>query len=158
VKVFLYYIGKPRDPHANAIAAEFLKRSSRYADCEMREIRYSTAHKGHQGAKAKTACALPHRFDLFAKHPSARKIFLDPAGRALDSAAFIQLIERAEQESRDLVFLIGGHDGLPPEWRPRADVLLSLSSMTFPHELARAMLAEQIYRAFTTLRGHPYPR
>jgi 23S rRNA (pseudouridine1915-N3)-methyltransferase len=56
------------------------------------------------------------------------------------------------------VFLLGGHDGLPGEWRPRADLLLSLSAMTFPHELARAMLAEQIYRAFATLRGHPYPR
>jgi 23S rRNA (pseudouridine1915-N3)-methyltransferase len=68
------------------------------------------------------------------------------------------LIEQAEREGRDIVFLIGGHDGLPPAWKPRADVLLSLSAMTFPHELARAMLAEQIYRAFTTLRGHPYPR
>lgn len=139
LKLFLYYIGKPRDLHANAIAAEFVKRSGRYADCEMREI-------------------VPQRFDVFAKHASARKIFLDPAGRAMDSGGFIRLVERAEQEARDLVFLVGGHDGLPPEWKGRADLLLSLSSMTFPHELARAMLAEQIYRAFTTLRGHPYPR
>jgi 23S rRNA (pseudouridine1915-N3)-methyltransferase len=139
VKLFLYYIGKPRDPHANAITAEFLKRATRYADCEMREI-------------------LPQRFDPFAKHPAARKILLDPAGRTLDSAGFVQLVERAEHEGRDLVFLIGGHDGLPAEWKPRGDLLLSLSAMTFPHELARAMLAEQIYRAFTTLRGHPYPR
>jgi 23S rRNA (pseudouridine1915-N3)-methyltransferase len=101
---------------------------------------------------------VPQRFDLFAKHPSARKIFLDPAGRALDSAAFIQLFSTAAQTGQDLVFLIGGHDGLPTEWKPRADLLLSLSAMTFPHELARAMLAEQIYRAFTTLNGHPYPR
>jgi 23S rRNA (pseudouridine1915-N3)-methyltransferase len=57
-----------------------------------------------------------------------------------------------------MVYVLGGHDGLPPEWKPRADLLLSLSPMTFPHELARAMLAEQIYRALTTLRGHPYPR
>ena len=61
-------------------------------------------------------------------------------------------------ESRDLAFVIGGADGLPPEWKPRADLLLSLSPMTFPHEFARVMLAEQIYRAATTLRGHPYPR
>jgi 23S rRNA (pseudouridine1915-N3)-methyltransferase len=153
LKLFLYYVGKPRDAHANALAAEYLKRCSRYADCEMREIPYSTAHKGHQ-----TASALPHRSDPFAKHPSAQKIALDPVGRALDSTAFVQLIKSAEHESRELVFLIGGHDGLPPEWKRRADVLLSLSPMTFPHELARAMLAEQIYRAFTTLRGHPYPR
>ena len=75
-----------------------------------------------------------------------------------DSAGFIQIVEQAETTGQDLLFLVGGHDGLPPEWKPRADLLLSLSPMTFPHELARAMLAEQIYRAFTTLRVHPYPR
>jgi 23S rRNA (pseudouridine1915-N3)-methyltransferase len=139
VRLYLYFIGKPRDPHSNAIAAEFLKRSERYARCESREIQAP-------------------RFDLFARHPSATKVFLDPAGKPMDSAQFAAFIARAEQESRDLVFLIGGHDGLPPEWKPKADLLMSLSPMTWPHELARAMLAEQIYRALTTLRGHPYPR
>lgn len=139
MKVFLYYIGKARDEHANSIAAEFFKRSTRYADCEMREIN-------------------PARFNLFERHVSRRKIFLDPSGRAMDSAAFVRVIQKAELEGQDLVFLVGGHDGLPAEWKYRADMLLSLSPMTFPHELARAMLAEQIYRALTTLRGHPYPR
>jgi 23S rRNA (pseudouridine1915-N3)-methyltransferase len=59
---------------------------------------------------------------------------------------------------QDLVFLIGGHDGPPAQWRSRADLRVSLSALTMPHELARAVLAEQIYRAFTILRGHPYPR
>ena len=139
MKLFLYFIGKPRDPAANALAAEFVKRSTRYAACEMREV-------------------TPGRFDLFARHPTARKIFLDPAGRSCNSASFIQLVAEAEQTAQDLVFLLGGHDGLPAKWKPRADLLLSLSPMTFPHELARVMLAEQVYRAFTTLRGHPYPR
>lgn len=139
MKVFIYFIGKPRDAHANAIAAEFLKRTARYASCEMREMQ-------------------PGRSDLFSKHASARKIFLDPEGRRLDTPKFVDIVQKAEREAQDLVFLIGGHDGLPPEWKTRADMLLSLSPMTFPHELARAMLAEQIYRAFTTLRGHPYPR
>jgi 23S rRNA (pseudouridine1915-N3)-methyltransferase len=96
--------------------------------------------------------------DIWERHPSARKILLDPAGKAVDSRAFAALISKAEMGGRDLVFLIGGHDGLPAGWAARADLLISLSSMTFPHELARAMLAEQIYRAFATLRGHPYPR
>ena len=139
MKVLLYYIGKSRDAHANAIAAEFLKRSGRYTHCESREI-------------------VMGRFDVFDRHPSARKIFLDPAGQLITSAEFTGLIKKAEGEAQDLVFLVGGHDGLPPAWRPRADLLLSLSRLTFPHELARAMLAEQIYRAFATLRGHPYPR
>ena len=139
MKIFVYFIGKPKDPHANAVAGDFLGRAARYAPTVMQEIR-------------------PDRTDLWAKHPSGRKIFLDPAGRPMDSAAFAQLVARSEMEGRDLVFLIGGHDGLPSGWAARADLLLSLSAMTFPHELARAMLAEQIYRAFATLRGHPYPR
>lgn len=139
MKVWLYYIGKARDAASNAIAAEFLKRSSRYAACEMREIH-------------------PDRFDLWGRHSAANKVLLDPAGKLLTSAQFVDLVAKGEMEGRDQVFVIGGHDGLPPGWAPRADLLLSLSPMTFPHELARAMLAEQIYRAFTTLRGHPYPR
>jgi len=139
VKIYLYFIGKPKDPHTNAVAADFLGRASRYCPSEMREIR-------------------PDRVDLFEKHPTARKIFLDPAGKPMDSASFAGLVSEAEMLGRDLVFLIGGHDGLPAGWGARADLLLSLSAMTFPHELARAMLAEQIYRAFATLRGHPYPR
>jgi 23S rRNA (pseudouridine1915-N3)-methyltransferase len=139
VKIYLYFIGKPKDPHANAIAEDFLGRAARYTPCEMREIR-------------------PDRTDLWDKHPTARKIFLDPAGKPLDSPAFAALISKAEMDGRDLVFLIGGHDGLPAAWRPRADLLVSLSAMTFPHELARAMLAEQIYRGFAILRNHPYVR
>jgi 23S rRNA (pseudouridine1915-N3)-methyltransferase len=139
VKIFLYYIGKPRDAHANAMAADFVSRAARYAPCEMREIR-------------------PDRTDPWAKHPTARRIMLDPAGKAMDTAAFVALVSQAEMDGRDLVFAVGGADGLPADWRARGDALLSLSRMTFPHELARVMLAEQIYRAFATLRGHPYPR
>jgi 23S rRNA (pseudouridine1915-N3)-methyltransferase len=61
-------------------------------------------------------------------------------------------------ESRDLVFLVGGANGLPKSWRESADLLLSLTPLTLPHELARVVLAEQLYRALATLRGHPYPR
>jgi len=139
VKIFLCFIGKPRDAAANRIATDFMERCSHFAKCEMREVR-------------------PDRFDPWTRYPSARKVCLDPAGREMDSRQFTALIQKSEMEGRDLVFLVGGADGLPPEWRNRADTLLSLSRLTFPHELARALLAEQIYRAFTTLRGHPYPR
>ncbi|MGD0497110.1 MAG: 23S rRNA (pseudouridine(1915)-N(3))-methyltransferase RlmH [Bryobacteraceae bacterium] len=139
MKIYVYFIGKPKDPHANAIATDFLKRVSRYAAAEMREIR-------------------PERTGFWEKHPGARRIFLDPGGKEVDSAGFTALIAKAEMEGRDLVFLVGGHDGLPPGWAARADLLLALSPLTFPHELARVLLAEQIYRAFATLRGHPYPR
>ena len=100
----------------------------------------------------------PGRADPWSKHPAANKILLDPSGKPMDSARFAKLISTAEQQARDLVFVVGGADGLPEDWSRRADLLLSLSPMTFPHELARVMLAEQLYRAFTSLRGHPYPR
>ena len=139
MRIYLYYIGKPRDQSANAMADEYIKRCTRYARVEMREIR-------------------PARFDPWSKHPSAKKILLDPAGKQQDSLQFSKLIAKAEQESSDLIFVIGGADGLPADWRNRGDLLLSLSALTFPHELARVILAEQLYRAFTILRGHPYPR
>jgi 23S rRNA (pseudouridine1915-N3)-methyltransferase len=96
----------------------------------------------------------PGRFDPWAKHAGAAKIFLDALGKKLDSAGFIAQVEKWH----DMVFIVGGSDGLPPEWRARADLLLAISPMTMPHELARVVLAEQIYRALTTMRGHPYPR
>lgn len=139
MKIRIYFIGKPRDAQANRIAEEFVKRTTRYSPCEMREIQ-------------------PARFDPWSKHPTAAKIMLDPAGKMMDSDQFSSLFAKAEMEGRDQVFVLGGHDGLPAGWRDKADLLLSFSPMTFPHELARAMLAEQIYRAFTILRGHPYPR
>ena len=139
MRIFLYFIGKPKDPHANGLAEDYAGRIRKFTPCEMREIR-------------------PDRMDIWARHPSARKILLDPAGKALDSAALSTVVARAEMEGQDLVFVVGGADGLPAGWAQRADLLLSLSRMTFPHELARAMIAEQIYRAFTILRGHPYPR
>ena len=139
MKIYLYFVGKPKNPHANALAEEFLVRAGRYCAVEMREIR-------------------PDRWNPWDRHPAARKVLLDPAGKTMDSAGFVSLIARAEMEGRDLVFIVGGHDGLPAGWAGRADGTLSLSPMTLPHELARAMLAEQIYRAFASLRGHPYPR
>lgn len=139
MRIFLYYIGRPRDRHANAIAEEFLKRCRRWTPVEMREVDL-------------------RRGEPWSKLSGATRIALDPAGRLLDSAAFLTLIRQAEMEGRDLVFLLGGADGLPASWRASAHLLLSLTPLTLPHELARAILAEQIYRALATLRGHPYPR
>ena len=139
MKIFLYFIGKPRDAQANAMAAEYVKRSRRYAPCEMREVQ-------------------PKKFDPWRKHPGAVKIALAPEGEEIDSAGFTAWIARWEREGRDVVFLVGGADGLPEGWEERADVRLSLSRLTLPHELARVVLAEQVYRALTGLRGHPYPR
>ena len=138
MKIHLYFFGKPRDAHANAMAQDYLDRIAHYAKAEM--------------------AMLGQDRDPWSKHPSAYTVCLDPAGKSLDTQAFVSMVGRAEREARDLVFVVGGAGGLPAGWAGRASLLLSLSPMTYPHELARVMLAEQIYRAFTTLRGHPYPR
>src|SRR5580658_2546987 len=82
VKLFLYYIGKAKDPHANAMAADYIQWASRYAPCQMLELK-------------------PARADFWSKHPSAKKILLDPAGRSLDSAAFVDLFAKAEMLGHD---------------------------------------------------------
>ena len=139
MKVFVYYIGRPKDQHLNALAEDYMGRVARYTTAQMAEVRVE-------------------RTTIWAKHPTARKVFLDPAGQKVDSTGFAALVSKAELEARDLLFLIGGHDGLPGAWVVNADLRLSLSALTMPHELARVVLTEQIYRAFATLRGHPYPR
>lgn len=139
MKIFLYFIGRPKDPHANSLAEDYIARASRFKPAQMAEVR-------------------PDRFDPWTKHPNAQKIAFEPGGKLLDSAAFSRLFSAAEMSGRDLVFLVGGHDGLPEIWRERADLFVSLGPMTMPHELARVVVAEQIYRAFTILRNHPYQR
>ena len=103
MKVFLYFIGKPKDAHANALAADYMARANRFAPSSMSEIR-------------------PDRTDLWAKHPTARKILLDPGGRSLDSPAFADLFAKAEMAGHDLVFAVGGHDGLPAGWRASGQI------------------------------------
>jgi len=93
MKVFLYYIGKPKDPHANALAADYIARANRFTSSSMAEIR-------------------PDRTDLWVKHPTAKKILLDPAGRTLDSAAFADLFAKAEMAGQDLS-RGDGLDGFP---------------------------------------------
>ena len=85
-------------------------------------------------------------------------VVLDERGRRRDSQSFAKLVDQRMLDGRDLTFLVGGAEGISPEVRDRADLVLSLSDLTLPHDLARLMLAEQIYRALAILKNHPYPR
>jgi 23S rRNA (pseudouridine1915-N3)-methyltransferase len=96
---------------------------------------------------------------LEAVPPGAVSVALDRRGKALDSEAFARRLARWRDDSvSDLAFLIGGADGHAELLLQKASLVLSFGAMTWPHLLARAMLAEQIYRAQQLLAGHPYHR
>jgi 23S rRNA (pseudouridine1915-N3)-methyltransferase len=94
---------------------------------------------------------------LKALRPTDEVVLLDEGGREFRSVDFAGwLEERVSRGSRDLVFVIGGAYGFSPDVYSRADSKLSLSKMTFSHQMVRTIFAEQLYRAFTILRGEPY--
>jgi 23S rRNA (pseudouridine1915-N3)-methyltransferase len=88
----------------------------------------------------------------------ARVIALDERGALWTSAELAEQLERWQRAAAPVVFLIGGADGLDASCRAQADQVWSLSPLTLPHALVRVVLAEQIYRAWTVLQGHPYHR
>lgn len=94
-----------------------------------------------------------------AMRPGAALFLLDEHGRDLASSDFAERIRALRDEGRrDLLFAIGGPDGHDPALRAKADLLLAFGGATWPHQLVRVMLAEQLYRAATILSGHPYHR
>jgi 23S rRNA (pseudouridine1915-N3)-methyltransferase len=89
---------------------------------------------------------------------NATIIAMDERGRDLTTMQLTQLMQDWRQEGKDVVFLIGGADGLSPEVKQKSTSSIRLSSMTLPHAMARLILIEQLYRAYTILQGHPYHR
>jgi len=88
----------------------------------------------------------------------AATVLLDPRGDALGSDAFAKRLRGWNDGARDVAFIIGGPDGLAPTLSDQADLRLAFGTLTWPHQLVRIMLLEQIYRAVTILSGHPYHR
>ena len=88
----------------------------------------------------------------------AATVLLDPRGEPLDSNAFAKRLRGWNDGGRDVTFVIGGPDGLAPTLSENADLHLAFGALTWPHQLVRIMLLEQIYRAVTILSGHPYHR
>lgn len=114
------------------------------------------ARKGLEGDPLKAAEAALFEAALPA---GAARIVLDERGKMLNSPQFAALLEGLrDQGCREAAFVIGGADGHDAAFRDRADHVISLGAMTLPHMLARAVLAEQLYRAATILSGHPYHR
>jgi 23S rRNA (pseudouridine1915-N3)-methyltransferase len=135
-------LGKTRRPEMRALTDEYVKRISRHCPIEVTEVRDAdTAIKRLDADRAATV------------------VLLDAAGKSFDSNSFAKWLgEHRDRGTREMLFLCGDADGFPESLRERAQQRISLSALTFSHELARAMLAEQLYRAFAILSGSPYPK
>ena len=144
-------IDKLRQEGYRLAAADYRKRFRRYCSFEELEL------KGARGKRSDSEIRQQESERLLrAVAPGAYVVVLDERGELRDSRAFASwLEERARLHSR-LFFLLGGALGHSSELRSQASELISLSPMTLPHELARVVLYEQLYRALTILRGEPY--
>ncbi len=148
-------IGKVKEPYVLPGIEDYLQRIRHYAPVEYAEIKAETRNK--------------HEPDALVKHREAEKIrqaiasqdcviALDEHGKEFSSEQFAAFLSRYQQRGdvKRLVFVTGGATGLSEEFLDTADVALALSRMTFPHQLCRLVLLEQIYRGLTILAGESY--
>ena len=142
MRIRLLMLGKTRQPEMSAALAEYVQRIGRSCPIEVTEVR--------DGAAA---------LKKLEADKSATALLLDAGGKAYDSPTFAKWLgEQRDRGTREIIFVCGDAEGFPEELRERVKQRISLSAMTYSHELARVMLAEQIYRAFAILSGSPYPK
>jgi 23S rRNA (pseudouridine1915-N3)-methyltransferase len=154
MQITLLTVGKLKEAYYRDAAQNYIKRLRHYATFDEIEVREERGSKNTQitDIVQKEGLRL-----LQALPPNALIIALDPIGKSCTSEALAnQLTDLGIQRQSRLVCLIGGPFGLAPQILSRANWCLSLSPMTFPHELARVILLEQLYRAFTIIRGENY--
>ncbi len=143
MKIRLVMLGKTRRAEIRALVDDYLKRIAHYCEIETTELREAS---GSALKKLKI-------------EPSAAIVMLDAAGKQYSSAEFARWLGGLrDRGARELVFLCGDAAGFPESLRGSARERISLSTLTLPHEFARVVLVEQIYRAFAILAGHPYPK
>jgi 23S rRNA (pseudouridine1915-N3)-methyltransferase len=152
MRIVIAAVGRPRDAALASAIADYEKRASRYWPLHVIETREASGRRGAEWVREEDAK------NLLAAIPSgARVVLCDERGAGLSSAEFAQLLQAArERAAADLVFVIGGAFGVGDAIRSRAWKTIALAPWTLPHELARLVLAEQIYRAGTMIRGEQY--
>jgi 23S rRNA (pseudouridine1915-N3)-methyltransferase len=152
VKVLLVAVGKPRDAAIATAIGEYEKRAARYWPLEVHEVR-------EEPAKSLSADLVRERegsrlSDVVPK--SAHLVACDPGGASKTSEEFSAWLQGERERGNDVAFVIGGAFGLSGAVRTRARTRLSLAPWTLPHELARLVLAEQLYRAGSIVKREPY--
>lgn len=147
------WVGKIRNEHLRALVDEYLKRLGRFVRCEVVEIRESGASAKEAGIEDEA------KRILGALHADSVVVLLDVEGRQYSSPELAAQVEKWQTESaKEVAFVIGGHWGVARDVGERASVRCSLSRLTLTHEMARVLLVEQIYRAYTIVHGLPYQK
>lgn len=154
MKITLLTVGKTDVKWVKEGLDLYVSRLSHYAPFQVREI---PELKNVSALDREQIKVREGELILKSLRPSDEVVLLDEGGRELRSVEFASwLEERFSRGSRDIVFVIGGAYGFSKEMYARADSKLSLSKMTFSHQIVRTIFAEQLYRAFTIMRGEPY--
>ncbi len=154
MRLELLFPGKTREEYLARGIDDFAGRLRRYVELELRVVKAAKPGRGEDEARL---IREEGRLLLSRVPPEAFLVALDPGGRLLDSPELAQRLGHWEEQGREkLIFVIGGHLGLAPEVLARADFALSLSPLTFTHEMARLLLLEQLYRAWNIRQGTAY--
>jgi len=135
---------------------EYIKRIPSDWSIELRDIKPEPRTLGKTPAQMMVAEA--QRIEQSLGQTSGIKIALDENGQNLTTKKFSQMLASQAAEAQTIVLIIGGPDGLDPIFKAKCNRLIRISSMTLPHALVRVLLAEQLYRAWSILAGHPYHR
>ncbi|MBO6938084.1 MAG: 23S rRNA (pseudouridine(1915)-N(3))-methyltransferase RlmH [Deltaproteobacteria bacterium] len=145
MRIRLIAVGKVKERGLRAAVDDYLGRIDRYSKVKEVEL------------KDGPIADVEARFRKAIPDDRARVVALEVDGKSYSSARLAKFVGETQNRGvQTLCFLIGGADGLPPSVSAEADLRLSMSAMTLPHRLARLVLAEQVYRAFTILRNEPY--
>lgn len=143
MKLKVAWIGKTKNAPIQALTDEYLKRIARYTEVE--------------GLALPDETALLKLKEKSGNRPAHTLVLLDSLGKQLSSVEFAEFLQNHQDRNpHPLVLAIGPADGFSPDTRKAASGILSFGKMTLAHEIARIVLLEQVYRAFTILKGHPY--
>ena len=152
MRISLLVIGRPRDAGLADAIREYETRAARYWPLDVVEV------KEESGRGLTPALVMDREAERLAERlpADARLVACDPGGESMDSAHFAGWLQDQREQARSVAFVIGGAHGLGESVRGRAAKRLSLAPWTLPHEVARLVLSEQLYRAGTIVRGEPY--
>lgn len=153
MRIRLISVGRDRSGLFEPAVKEYAGRLAHYCKFELLELPEAKKARDPRRAMEEEAETILSRL-----RPGEILVALDERGRGYSSQAFADQLAKLLEQGRDIAFVIGGAEGLAEAVRQQARLVVSLSPMTLPHRLARVVLAEQLYRAFTLLRNEPYHR